>query len=123
MLADFGRRLADRLAAERDQFVGAMKLEHADVADLDLHQRVGRIAGEPRAHDAVLENVERADHRGHEAGRRGLSVEPSPRSSRATSGRSCRCCRAAGSSPRARAPAGRTGLEWRCRGQSGRLKC
>ena len=67
MLADLGRRLADRLAAERDQFVGAMKLEHADLADLELHQRVGRIAGQPGAHDAVLENIEGVDHRGHQA--------------------------------------------------------
>jgi hypothetical protein len=47
MLADFGGRLADRLAAGSDQFVGAMKLEHSDVAHLDLHQGVRRIASQP----------------------------------------------------------------------------
>ena len=43
---NFGGRLADRLAAEFDQFVGAVELEHADVADSDLHQSVRRIASE-----------------------------------------------------------------------------
>ena len=47
MFPNFGGRLADRLAAERDQFVGAVELEHADVADSDLNQGVRRIAGEP----------------------------------------------------------------------------
>src|ERR1700733_1477855 len=76
MLADFGGRLAHRLAPERDQFVGAMELEHADVADLELHQGVRRIAGQPGAHDAVLENVESVDHRGHKSWRQGVSASP-----------------------------------------------
>ena len=47
MFGDFARRLADRLATERNQFVGAVKLEHADIADPNLHERVRWIAGEP----------------------------------------------------------------------------
>src|SRR5271165_6198945 len=74
MFLDLGGRLADRLAAERDQLVGAMKLEHADLADLELHQGVRRIAGQPRAHDAVLEDIESVDHRGQEARRRSIGV-------------------------------------------------
>ena len=74
MQYDLGGGPADRLAAERDQFVGAMKFEHADLADLQLHQRVGRITREPRAHDAVLENLEGVDHHGHEARGRGVGL-------------------------------------------------
>src|SRR5579863_1682005 len=76
MLAQFGGGLLDRLPAERDQFVGAMKLEHADVSDPDLHQHVGRVAREPRAHNAVLENVEGVDHRGHHSWRPALPGGP-----------------------------------------------
>ncbi len=74
MRRDLDGGLADRLAAERYEFVGAMKFEHADLADLELHQRVGRIAREPRAHDAVLKNVEGVDHNGHEPRRSSLGL-------------------------------------------------
>ncbi len=48
MFPNFGRRLADRLAAERDQLVGAVELEHADFAvNSDLNQDVRRIAVAP----------------------------------------------------------------------------
>ena len=72
MISAAALRTASRPSA--DQFVGAMKLEHADLADLELHQGVRRIAGQPRAHDAVLENVESAHHRGHQARGRSIGV-------------------------------------------------
>ena len=45
-----------------DQVVGAVKIEPADLADAGRDQQVGRIAGQPRAGDAVLHDVEGIDH-------------------------------------------------------------
>jgi hypothetical protein len=55
------RRLRGGLAGS-DRLLGAMEIEPADVTDVpgDLHVR--RIAGEPRAGQAVLHDVERLDH-------------------------------------------------------------
>ena len=45
-----------------DQVVGAVKIEPADLPDAGRDQQVGRIAGQPRAGDAVLHDVEGIDH-------------------------------------------------------------
>ena len=44
-----------------------MEFEPADRAEPRADQHVGRIAGEPRAGDAVLHHVERFDHHGRNA--------------------------------------------------------
>ena len=51
-----------RARAVRDQIVGAMEIEPADLADAGRDQQIRRIAGEPRPGDAVLHDVESIDH-------------------------------------------------------------
>jgi len=45
MLADLVDRFPRGFAAERDQFVGAVKFEQADLADARSNENVGRVAG------------------------------------------------------------------------------
>ena len=45
-----------------------MEIEPADAAEPRADQHVGRIAGKPRARDAVLHDVEGLDHHGRDAG-------------------------------------------------------
>jgi len=54
--------------AEGDQVAGAVEIEPADLADAGRDQEVRRIAGEPRAGDAVLHDVEGIDHYRGDAG-------------------------------------------------------
>ena len=54
--------------AMRDQIVGAMEIEPADLTDAGRDQQVRRIAGETGAGDAVLHDVEGIDHDGGDAG-------------------------------------------------------
>src|ERR1051326_4379298 len=54
--------------AERDRFIGAMKIEQADRPQVWLDQDVGRVPGETRAGDAVLHDVEGLAHHGEQAG-------------------------------------------------------
>ena len=51
-----------------DRLLRAVEIEQPDAADARADQDVGRIAGEPRARDAVLHDVERLDHHGRQAG-------------------------------------------------------
>ena len=53
--------------AMRDQIVGAVEIEPADLTDAGRDQQIGRIAGEARAGDAVLHDVEGIDHDGGNA--------------------------------------------------------
>ena len=57
--------------ADLDRLVGAMEIEPADAAKPRADQHIGRIAGEPRARDAVLHDVEGLDHDGRSPGGRG----------------------------------------------------
>ena len=50
------------LVADLDRLVGAVEFRQADVTELRLQRHVGRIAGKPRARDAVLDDVEGLDH-------------------------------------------------------------
>ena len=50
-----------------DQIVGAVEIEPADLADAGRDQQIRRIAGKPRAGDAVLHDVEGVDHDGGNA--------------------------------------------------------
>src|SRR3984893_13056996 len=51
-------------AADRDKFVGAMKIEEADFAEPRIDENVGRITGEARARNPALRDIERIHH-GH----------------------------------------------------------
>jgi hypothetical protein len=62
--------------AERDGFVGAMKVEQADAAEARLNENVRRIAREPRPGDAILHDVEGFAHHGEKAGTVGRAEHP-----------------------------------------------
>ena len=51
------------LAADRDKFVGAMKIEQADCTEPRVDENVRRIAGEARARNPALRDIERIHHR------------------------------------------------------------
>lgn len=51
------------LAADRDKFVGAMKIEEADFAEPRVDDNFGRIAGEARGRNPALRDGERIHHR------------------------------------------------------------
>src|SRR6202042_817768 len=49
------------------QIVGAVEIEPADLTDAGRDQQIRRIAGQARAGDAVLHDVEGIDHDGRDA--------------------------------------------------------
>src|ERR1700710_1019323 len=51
-----------RARAVRDQIVGAVEIEPADLADAGRDQEIWRIAGKPRPGNAILHDVESIDH-------------------------------------------------------------
>jgi len=59
---DVFERLFGRLDAEFDRLVGAMKIEHSEPGEPRRNQGIGRIGGEPRARDTVLDDIERVHH-------------------------------------------------------------
>ena len=61
--------------AMRDQIVGAVEIEPADLTDPRRNQQVGRVAGEPGTGDAVLHDVEGVDHDGGDARPSGAAEE------------------------------------------------
>src|SRR5262245_18867714 len=61
-LTDRVERALGRLGAECDRLLGAVELEQADPAEPRIDEHVGRIAGEARPSDAVLNDVEGVDH-------------------------------------------------------------
>ena len=58
---EFDRALGGARAV-RDQIVGAVEIEPADLTDAGRDQQIGRIAGEAGTGDAVLHDVEGIDH-------------------------------------------------------------
>ena len=56
-----------------DQILGAVEIKPADLADARRDQQIRRIAGQPRAGDAVLHDVERVDHDRGNAGPAGTA--------------------------------------------------
>src|ERR1700730_489279 len=77
-VGDVGYCAARGLAADRDKFVGAMKIEQADFAEPRVDQNVGWIAGEARARNPALRNVERVHHRVCEPRRAVLAFAEEP---------------------------------------------
>ena len=112
MLGDFVARLAHGFAAERDEFVGAVELEQADLADLQADQHVGRVAGETRAHDAVLGDVEGVDHHRGEARRARRLARPLPAQQPAPRRRRVGRRRFVGSSAGSASTPRRSGMSW-----------
>src|SRR5579871_4352623 len=71
LLGKRGDRFGDRLqrlfrgfSADRNGFLGAMEIEQVDAPKPGTDHHVGRIAGQARAGDAVLHDLERLDHDG-----------------------------------------------------------
>src|SRR5437899_2287110 len=56
------------LRTERDRFLGAVKFEQTDAAELRVDHHVGRVAGKPRARDPILHDIEGFDHHRGDSG-------------------------------------------------------
>ena len=50
------------MLADLDRFLGAVEFEQPDLAHTRRDHDVGRIAGEARARDTILHDVESVDH-------------------------------------------------------------
>src|SRR5262249_15488825 len=61
-------RLFGRFRAERDGFLGAVKVEQIDASKLWTDQHVGRIAGEAGARNAVLHDLKGLNHHCRQTG-------------------------------------------------------
>ena len=51
-----------RLVTDPDRFIGAIKLRQTDMTEFGLQRQVGRISRQPRARNAILNDVEGLDH-------------------------------------------------------------
>src|SRR3546814_9413828 len=73
--SDLGQHALDGRLALRDDLVRTVELEQPDGPESRRDVNVGRLAGEPRPRDAVLDDAQRGDHHAEHRGMSRLAPE------------------------------------------------